>query len=415
MSLAEGVSARIAYKPYATGAITSNVEPTSASDPGASGGQILRRVGSTLKLGKDTYQSAEIRADRQIGDMRHGTRRVTGGVSGELSCNTYSDLFEALFRGTWAAGVSLDPSDLTSIAADNGTSTFTAAAGAPVTLGLRVGDIIRFASLADTDNNAKNFLITGFSGTSNRVIAVYPAPDTMSPDTSFTLTSFPRLIAPSSGHASRKFAFEVYNEDIDVARLFTECRIGSARLQLPATGMTTVEFGVMGRNLETYSASAAPFFTSPSAATTTGLLAAVNGFLRMNATQQAVVTGIDLNIDLAPSSDAVVGQDIVPEIFLGRFNVSGTVTAFFESLDLLNAFLNESEIELMVKLDATSAANTPCMTLYAPRIKLGDFDAPAQGEGGQSVTIPFSCLKYEGAGAGIDQTTLAMVDTEVTP
>jgi hypothetical protein len=34
--LAEGVQARVAYKAYATGAITAGTQPTSSSDPGAS-------------------------------------------------------------------------------------------------------------------------------------------------------------------------------------------------------------------------------------------------------------------------------------------------------------------------------------------------------------------------------------------
>jgi len=70
MSLAEGVQATVAYKAYATGVITANTKATSSSDPGASGGQLLRRVSSSLKFQKDTYKSAEVRADRQIADAR---------------------------------------------------------------------------------------------------------------------------------------------------------------------------------------------------------------------------------------------------------------------------------------------------------------------------------------------------------
>lgn len=66
MSLGEGVSCRVSYKAYSTGVIQSNSQPVSATDPAATGGQILRRTSSTLSLTKDTYQSAEVRSDRQI-------------------------------------------------------------------------------------------------------------------------------------------------------------------------------------------------------------------------------------------------------------------------------------------------------------------------------------------------------------
>ncbi len=80
MSLAEGVSARITAKFYASGVMASNALADIATAPGASGGQVIRRVASTLKLAKDSYQSGEVRNDRQIADFRHGTRRVTGKV-----------------------------------------------------------------------------------------------------------------------------------------------------------------------------------------------------------------------------------------------------------------------------------------------------------------------------------------------
>jgi hypothetical protein len=57
--------------------------------------------------------------------------------------------------------------------------------------------------MSDTDNNSKNFFITGFGGTSNRDISVYPAPDTMTADTTFSLATVGKsLIVPSSNFVS---------------------------------------------------------------------------------------------------------------------------------------------------------------------------------------------------------------------
>lgn len=415
MTVAEGVSGRISYKAYASGVIASNAKAVSSSDLGASGAQILRRVSSSLKLAKDTYQSAEVRSDRQIADFRHGTRRVTGSVSGEFSPQTYGDLFQAAFRGTWAAAISASEADFTSAAADNATSKFTFAAGNPVTKGFRVGMVIRFGSLSDADNNSKNFLILSFGGTSNREVTVYPAPDTMSADTAFTVASIGKsLVVPSSSFVSRKLGFEIYNEDIDIARLFTECRVGGFTLQLPASGMGTVEFPVMGRDMEVYETSGAPFFTSPTAETTTGIFAAVNGLLRVNGSVQGVVTGLNIQMNLNPSSDAVVGQNFVPEIFLGRANVTGQVTALLEDADLINNFVDEDEIDILAYLTTTNDSNTPAASIYLPRVKFGDADVGLSGEQGQPITLPFQALKYVGAGAGIEGTTIQICDTQVT-
>ena len=417
MSLAEGVSGSIRSKPYATGVITSNAQAVSATDPGATGGQILRRVSSSLKLAKDTYQSAEIRTDRQIQDFRHGIKRVTGSLSGEFSPKTYFELLEAAFRGTKAAALSLSNTDFTSIVSDNATSSFTVTSGNPVTSGLRIGDIFRPAGLAATANNATNFLITGFATVNNRQINVSPPPVTdATPDATFTLTSNgatgKSIFVPSSTFVPRKFAFEIHNSDLDVSRLFTECRIGGFTLQLPATGLGTIELPVMGRDMETYSAGTAPFFTAPAAGTTTGLFAAVNGLLRVGGVTVGVVTGLNVQMDLNPESNAVVGQNFVPEIFLGRANVTGQVTAFFEDLTLINQFKNETEVSILAYLTTTSVQPAPALSIYLPRIKWGDGNVADQGEGGQSITLPFQALKADGTVPGDEATTIRIVDTE---
>lgn len=412
MSLSEGVSARVAYKAYSTGAITSNSQPTSSSDPGASGGQILRRTTCSLSLSKDTYQSNEVRTDRQIGDFRHGTKRVQGNIAGELSPGTYWDFVEAVCRGTESAAIAKTEADYTSVEADNGASTFTLGSGAPVTDGYRVGMVIRFTNLSEALNNSKNFLITGFSGTSNRVISVYPAPTTMTADTAFNLTSVgKRVITPASGHVARKFAIESYHTDLDLYRLFTECRVGGLNLNLPATGMSTIEIPMMGRDMETASAGSAPFFTSPADVTGTGILAAVNGLIKVQGVTQGVVTGATVNVNLNPSAEPVVGQNFVPEIFLGKTMVDGQLTAFFEDLTLVNYFVNETEVELLLYLTASSSAAADFMTIYLPKVKFGGATIGLEGEAGVPVTIPYTALRYSGSGAGIDTTTIAFVDS----
>jgi hypothetical protein len=72
---------------------------------------LLRRVSSTLNLVKDTYQSAEVRTDRQIVDFRHGVKRVTGMISGEWSPGTYWDFMEAVCRGTEQAAITFSNAD----------------------------------------------------------------------------------------------------------------------------------------------------------------------------------------------------------------------------------------------------------------------------------------------------------------
>jgi hypothetical protein len=414
MPLAEGVSTRIAYKFYTDPKIVPGVPAISTADPGSTGGQILRRVASTLAFTKDTYQSNEIRSDYQIADFRHGVRRVAGNVSGELSPLTYMDMFEASFRSNWTDPVTSSNTVLTSMTADHTASTLTFGGGDPVVAGLKPGMGIKFTGLTATANNGTTFVITGFSGTSNRTVAVLPAPTTAASESTFTLSSTgSSLIIPSTGFVRRKVAVEKYSSDVDIALLYTECRVGGFNLQMPATGMSTIEFNFTGRDMEIYETAAAPFFTAPAAPSSTHLLAAVNGLLRISGQTVAVITAMNIQNAITLTGDPVVGSNLVPEIFAGRNVITGQMTAFFQDAVLLNDFKNETEIDALAYLTTASTPGAPAMSFYLPRIKLGGADVATTGEQGQMITIPYQALKYEGAAAGVPQTTMQIWDSEV--
>lgn len=411
MPLQENVAVRLAYKAHTATAMNPNTQLVPASDPGASGGQELRRVSSTLQLVKESYQSAEIRTDRQVSDMRHGKRSVAGEITGELSLATYFPLLEAAFRATKVATFSKSNSDFTSVAADNATSKFTVAASTWAAQGFRVGDVIRFTNLSAAGNNAQNYLITALLGVD---ATVTPAPTTMSADTSFTVDRIGTKIAiPVSSHVKRLFAFEHFHQDSDITQLFTECRITGAKLGLPATGMNTISIGVMGRDQAILSGGSSPFFTAPTAVGTDGITAAVNGRVVHQGATVGIITGVEINLEMAAEAPAVVGQNFVPEIFLGRSVVTGQLTVLFQDSTFLDAFSNETEVEVFLLLTTTSAANSPFLAIGLPRVKFTAANLPLQGEGSLPVTLPFQAL-LKPATTGYDNTTMTLIDSAAT-
>lgn len=418
MALSEGVQSTLRYKFYASGAMTPSAEPAIATEPAASGGRLLRRVSTTLNLRKSTYASSEIREDRQVGDFRHGGRRVEGGISGEFSPATYFDFIEAAHRDTaTAANLSTTQAAITSLAADNAASTLTFGGGDPVTIGFRVGDVIRATNLtgAGIPNNGRNFTILGFGGTSNRTITVSPAPTTHTAITTVTVTRPGRTtIVPATGHVSRRVAIEDHATDLDLSRLFTECRVSGYRIGLPAEGMATFETMLMGRGMQVLTGASAPFFTAPSAITTTGIGAAANGLIRVGGTTVGVVTGIELSLAMEAEAPSVVGQLFPPEIFLGTANITGTLTALFEDEILLNNYLNEDEISVLVRVDAGGGVAPEAVSIFLPRIKFTGGDVQRSGQGAQPISLPFQALRFLGATAGVDATTIRIHDTAAT-
>lgn len=411
MPLQENVGSRLAYKQHTASVCTPGTLLVPATDPGASGGQVLRRVGSTLGLKKDNYQSMEIREDRQVSDMRHGTRRVTGEVNGELSLATYFPFFEAALRTTKVATFSKTNTDFTSMAADSTTHKFTAAASTWAAQNFRVGDVIRFTNMSAGGNNATNFLIYALSGVD---AFVTPDPVTQSADTTFQVDRVgTKATVPvtSATFIKRLWAFEHYHQDSDETQLFTECRVGGFRVRMPATGLMDVSFPFQGRQQTLLTGASAPFFTAPTAAGTDPILAAIGGKVVYKGSAVGVITGLEFNVQMAINAPPVIGQDFTPEIFLGRTVVTGQLTALYDDNKFLTDFANETEVELLtMAVSNPSLANSPFLAFQLPRMKLNTADLPMVGEAGLEQTCGFQGL-LKPVTTGYDNTSFGVIDS----
>ena len=410
MPNASGVFKQLAYK----------LESTYGSAPGQASGQSLRRVQSTVDLGKDTYESAEIRADLQRQDFRHGVRRVAGQISGELSPGTWKDFYNVILKRDFAALTAVTGLSLT-IAGSGPTYTVTRSAGSFLTDGFKKGMVVRLSvGSLNAANITKNLFIVDIG--SATVLTVMPlngvALVAEGPIATCTVTATGKVNwIPTTGHTDKSIAVEHWYSDISQSELFLGLKPNQCSLQLPPTGIATIAWDMMGQDFadvtskRTSVALTSQYFTSPTAATTTGLLAAVNGLIRLGGSTLGVITGASIDFSMAMSADPVVGQNYVPEIFLGKSDVKGQLTAFFEDLTLLNYFKNETEVELLFYLTASSSSAADAMTIYMPRCKLGGATVDTSGEAGQSITMPFQALKYATAGSGIEATTIRFTDT----
>ena len=77
------------------------VESIYATTPATPAMTPLRHNTTTLGLSKETYQSQELRSDRQISDFRHGNKQIGGDIVSELSYGTFDDFLEAVLGGSW--------------------------------------------------------------------------------------------------------------------------------------------------------------------------------------------------------------------------------------------------------------------------------------------------------------------------
>jgi hypothetical protein len=159
--------------------------------------------------------------------------------------------------------------------------------------------------------------------------------------------------------------------------------------------MATIDIDFVGQDGKVLTGGSAPYFPNPTAAPNTGILAGPSGSIDIGGTSQGVVTACDFMIAHSCSAPAVVGSVISPNIFYGRTEISGTIAAYLQDASLLNAFLMESEIDIVVQLDAAppadgSAPDFLCFGFH--RVKFTGATKTLAGDGGVIVTLPFESL-----------------------
>jgi hypothetical protein len=399
---AAGIFKQIAYKK----------EVTFGTVPSASTAQAMRRVSSTLDLAKDTYLSNEIKQSFQKSDYRHGVRRVKGKLTGDLQCKTYSDFMGFALKRDFGAITAITAASIT-IAGSGPTYTLTRAAGSFLTDGIKLGHVIRLSiGTFNAANLSKNLLVVTITATVLTVIVlnasalVAEGPITGSTVTVIGKTTF----IPQTGHTDNSFSYEHWFPEITASEVFSGCKVDQLTLSLPPTGLAQLDMDILGQQITTASAQ---YFTSPTVITTTGAMASVNGVLRAGGVTYAIVTGLTLTINPGFTGDPVVGSNVVPFLFPGSVMVSGQFTAYFADTVLRDAFINETEIDLLAAFTADNTAASDFLSIHLPRIKVGSANK-TDGEGGVVQTFSFQALEALTGGAGIqtEKTTVQIQDAQ---
>ena len=191
------------------------------------------------------------------------------------------------------------------------------------------------------------------------------------------------------GTTPKYFSIEDYAADIDQARLFTGCTVSSLALSIAPNQMVTSTFTMVGKDMtigateKTQDAASgnAPF-DAYSGAVAIGNVGASSA--------SGVVTGIDFTLNNSFAPTFVVGDDSAPALEVGRAEIEGTLTAYFEDAALITRFLNETETELSVSVDDPTGSNE--YTFLFPRVKINSADVGVDGPNSRTISMSFVAL-----------------------
>jgi len=367
-----------------------------------------RRVTGSFQLEKDTYTSNEIRPSQQTSDMRHGTRKSSGTINGELAGNSYEEFIQAALRKDFIAGATTGAQ--TTISATATTNLFTRSAGSFVTDGFNVGTVILNSGFVAPGNNGL-FVILSMSAT---VLTVAPLAGqtivTVAAGASVTiLEKGKKTYVPLTAHTDDSFTVEEWHPDALVSRIFLGQQVDTLALGLQPNSMATIDIGFMGKDAEAATSSA--YFTTPTAVGGEGIYSAPDGFLFINGVANGKVTSLTINVANGIQQEAVIGSNSIGSKSRGKVAATVSGSAIFADSTILNYFDAETEVSIIYVL--MTADDTNAFSVYMPRVKIGSSNTD---DGEKVIILSFdgTALEYTGSGVGIQKTTIQISDTTLT-
>lgn len=363
-------------------------EVTYGTTPATPAFKTLRHTGTTLGLSKETLVSEELRSDRQIVDVRHGNKQVGGDISAELSYGNFDDELEAALLGTWARKATKTAATLSAAAADD---SFNDSGNGFITAGFEAGDRITVSGFTgNVANNAQYLIVTVAAGkitvTKTDGTAATNIVDDAAGESVTIVTDAYMLKA---GTTRRSFSVLRDFSDITSGRYhkFTGVEINKLDLSIVTNAMVKAVFGLIGKGLTI--ADTAPSGGTYTAANTNSPFDTFSGVIREAGVAIAVVTELSLVLENGLETRFVIGSDETLRPSIGRSNLNGQVTAYFEDADLLQKFIDEEESDLEFTLEDLAGNK---YTFLLPRIKYNGGQPDTQGQGSITLALPIQAL-----------------------
>jgi len=194
-----------------------------------------------------------------------------------------------------------------------------------------------------------------------------------------------------TGTTATAFTIERHHTDINKYIRSTGCLFNSMSLSVAPNSMVTGSFSVIGKDL-TATATALSGASHP-AATTTDPFDSFTGAITEGGSSIAVVTALELNIENGLEPQYVVGDSTTLKPPLAKSTVTGSITAYFEDITLINKFINETSSAITFTLQDAAGNN---YAFNMPNVKYNSGSPEVAGAGAITVTLDFIALYDSG-------------------
>lgn len=203
-----------------------------------------------------------------------------------------------------------------------------------------------------------------------------------------------------AGVLRRSYTLERFFGDILAANKpwhrYVGCEINAFNLSVPTEGKVTGSFAFMGKDIAIDDAIITG--SSYTASTTTEVIDSFTGTVEEGGAVNGVATEITLALQNGLAAKPVIGSKTTLEHSIGRSNLTGQGTFYFENSTLLEKFIDEDSSSLEFSLN-DGAGNSYSFLL--PKIKYTGAPLNVSGEGPITLPMPFQALYDETEGTNI--------------
>lgn len=194
-----------------------------------------------------------------------------------------------------------------------------------------------------------------------------------------------------AGSTRRSFSILRHFSDIQSAdkpyHMAVGCELNNLELTVPTDGIVTGKFGIVGKDILLST-------TAPTGATlqnpnTNPVMDSFTGTVTEGGSTLAIVTELSLTLENGLTPRFAIGSDeVTGQSSIGRSNLTGQLTAYFENATLLEKFLAQTESSLSFVL----TDGTKSYTFLVPKIKYNGGQPDTQGQGEITIALPFQAI-----------------------
>ena len=190
-----------------------------------------------------------------------------------------------------------------------------------------------------------------------------------------------------AGTTRRSFTIERFFADLNTRIRYTGCEVNELNLTIQPNAVVTGSISFVGKDQD-------PLNTIIAGATYPNPIGgcpfdSFSGVIKEGGTVSGHITQIELTIANGIEPNFVVGSKTTIETSIGQSLVSGTVTAYFTSVAMLNKFINETSSSLEFEL-VNEAGDK--LTFVLPNIKYNGGQPDVSGPGSITLALPFQAL-----------------------